>query len=403
MNQTLRAGDLDPSFGNGGHSDIPGGLGTSALRPDQKIVTVEGILDSVGIRVFRHLPDGTPDPLFGAEGKAIHFPHAEAINFSVLGCSFQSDGKIIVSGNLNFPEESRYQLLVARLHEDGQLDTGFGNAGFTMVILDNPYSNEIFGFSVQQDDRIVLCMRGSGRSALVRLASDGTLDPSFGVVGISSDVPPQAHLLGILPQSDGTLMLWGTATYDAPVHLQPQVSRYDDRGKPVPTFGDDGYRFFDYPEQYPGSTFWQAVALATRSDGKILVLGLASPPERPQTTWITRLETDGATDMTFNDGKLLMTPIGNEGNVAGAFLLQPDGKFIWAGYTGGVSKTTLERRLADGPRDPTFGNDGLVISDPPPGSLMAKGTPMLQADGKLLLSSRVLGALTGVRLSRYLL
>ncbi|VVE16334.1 hypothetical protein PTE30175_02819 [Pandoraea terrae] len=80
-----------------------------------------------------------------------------------------------------------------------------------------------------------------------------------------------------------------------------------------------------------------------------------------------------------------------------------DYTFISAGHTLGQRKTTLERRTADGPRDPTFGDDGVVTDAPPSNTVELPSKLMMQSDGMLLLSSRTYGAQTGTRLSRYFL
>ncbi|MGC7403706.1 hypothetical protein ACPWR0_13030 [Pandoraea pneumonica] len=411
MNQTLRAGDIDPSFGSGGYVNVTELLGVSALRPDQKIVTVATLWEGIGVQVYRNLPDGTPDPLFGADGKLIPFPHTGVSFYNVTGCALQSDGKIIVFGHLHGPGNSR-KILLARLHEAGEVDTSFGNAGYTLVRLEDTSTDEAQSVAVLPDDRIVMSVWGDiqsgiGYGALVQLAADGTFDPSFGKVGISLDVPPQVHFLSISPQRDGTLLLCGYAGGDSRT-MQPVASRYDRGGKPLPSFGDNGHRFFDYLEAYPGTSFWQALSLMTLSDGKLLMAGLVAPPVRNATTWLTRLQADGATDMAFNDGKLVIT---TTGYMEDKLILQADGKIVMQGEVVAGTQSVIERRMPDGSRDPTFGDGGFVFIDSPADSFISSGaSAMLQTDGKLLLCLRVgktdIGApegFVGMLLTRYLL
>lgn len=411
MNQTLRAGDPDPTFGNGGQVTVTDMVGVSVLRPDQKIVTIATLWEGIGVQVYRNLPDGTPDPLFGADGKLIPFPHTGVSFYNVTGCALQSDGKIIVFGHLHGPGVSR-KILLARLHEEGEVDTSFGNAGYTLVRLEDTQSDDAESVAVLPDDRIVMSVWGDiqsgiGYGALVQLAADGTFDPSFGKVGISLDVPPQVHFLNISPQRDGTLLLCGYAGVD-PQTMQPVASRYDRGGKPLPSFGDNGHRFFDYLEAYPGTLFWQALSLVTLSDGKILMAGLVSPPVRNQTAWLTRLQADGATDMAFNDGQLVITTTGYRED---RHILQSDGTIVMQGKNLSETSSVIERRMPDGSRDPTFGDGGLAFITPAKGSVIMSGaSAMLQADGKLLLSLRVGSAATrtpdgffGMLLTRYLL
>ena len=76
-----------------------------------------------------------------------------------------------------------------------------------------------------------------------------------------------------------------------------------------------------------------------------------------------------------------------------AAALQPDGKIIAVGTTGGVDGNTsfgLVRYLPDGTLDATFGDGGKVVTDlQPPGSSNRLAIPWavtLQPDGKIVVS-----------------
>ena len=60
------AGDLDPSFGNGGIVSLGSHVGGIAVQPDGKIVVAGDLTASV--RLARYLPNGSPDPSFGDGG-----------------------------------------------------------------------------------------------------------------------------------------------------------------------------------------------------------------------------------------------------------------------------------------------------------------------------------------------
>src|SRR5262249_41109456 len=116
--------------------------GKMRLQSDGKIVVA-------GSAVYRHLPDGSLDPLFGIGGKA---SGPEALFFSV---ALQGDGKLVsLCGVQTRVGLINYECLVARLLTDGSLDAGFGINGqvVTQFSLDNGLFKEVL---LQGDGRIV--------------------------------------------------------------------------------------------------------------------------------------------------------------------------------------------------------------------------------------------------------
>ena len=113
-------------------------------------------------------------------------------------------------------------------------------------------------------------------------------------------------------------------------------------------------------------------ALVRRSDGKIVVLGGA----------LARYEPDGTLDKSF--GSRGTAPIRGFGEfgVAGALVLQPDGKLVVSGDDGmefSDSKVNLARYNANGSPDRSFGSGGKVMND-----LGRNYALAIQPDGKLV-------------------
>src|SRR5690606_28191869 len=102
------------------------------------------------------------------------------ISESVRGLALQSDGKIIVGGRFtSYNGTARGR--VARLNTDGSLDTTFAAVGVGA-------DAQVEAVLVQPDGQILVAgnfnnYNGTARQKVVRLNTDGSVDPSFAQVG----------------------------------------------------------------------------------------------------------------------------------------------------------------------------------------------------------------------------
>lgn len=171
----LPGGALDPSFGSGGKTIIPDGLGDDlAIQPDGRIVVV-GRANGEAI-VARLNADGTPDNSFAGDGRtAVDFGGSDDFG---SGVALQPDGKIVISGAMR--TASAASMAAARLQPGGLLDTTFGDNGTVLV---NSAGGDFTSDLVRQPDgKIVLAgfsgpfrdpvFPPQGDFALVRLQGD---------------------------------------------------------------------------------------------------------------------------------------------------------------------------------------------------------------------------------------
>lgn len=140
-----------------------------------------------------------------------------------------------------------------------------------------------------------------------------------------------------------------------------------------PTFSRDG-RLVD-PRIY------RPWALQVQDDGSLLVLGSALDGGKPV---LARYSPDGRPDATF----------GIEGvahpESAGRMAIQPDGRIVLGRSTADPdqpSAITVQRLLADGRPDMTFGDDGTVQIQSSQGYSLLLGAIGLDADGALMLAA----------------
>jgi uncharacterized delta-60 repeat protein len=119
-----------------------------------------------------------------------------------------------------------------------------------------------------------------------------------------------------------------------------------------PAFGDGGLVLA------PPDASSTARAVALQPDGRIVVAGNSGGD-----LLLARFLDDGAPDATFGSGGYATTDLGGEGDVGSAVILQPDGRIVVAGTAGDhpSGRFVLLRYEPDGAPDTSFGQQGRVI------------------------------------------
>lgn len=148
-----------------------------------------------------------------------------------------------------------------------------------------------------------------------------------------------------------------------------------------PNFGTGGKVNFRF-----GGTSDQGTAAALQSDGKIVIVGLTGPSGQSfsfRDFAVARLNTDGSLDGTFGTGGLVTTGFGSvQEDIALAVVIQPDGKIVAGGTSGGVF--ALARYNTNGSLDAAFGTGGRVTTDFTESLNDSLGYLFLQSDGKIV-------------------
>ncbi len=172
-------GTLDTTFGSGGTAlNLVGSfIGAVIVQPDGKIlVGGDGTKESPGFALDRLNANGTLDTSFGTNGKVLTNVNGPNILKLVRGLAVLSDGEIIAGGEgVTAPTGGATTDAVAQYQSNGTLDTGFGDNGIRFV----DQSSSAEGVIVDGSGQIYLTTFAGG---VTRLASDGTVDQSFGNV-----------------------------------------------------------------------------------------------------------------------------------------------------------------------------------------------------------------------------
>ncbi|OYW73236.1 MAG: hypothetical protein B7Z37_22320 [Verrucomicrobia bacterium 12-59-8] len=176
-----------------------------------------------GLRGFvlaRFLPNGTLDTSFGTNGKVLTTEIG-----GERGCAWRmkldTEERIVIGGRT---VNAIGQMALVRYTSDGDLDTTLDGTGIVTTGFGGSYA-EGNGLAFQTNSKILVSgnatLEGDSQFALARFNLDGSLDTSFHADGrvTSYLCSPDAFASGVLVQGDGRIVLGGwflnsSGTYD---------------------------------------------------------------------------------------------------------------------------------------------------------------------------------------------
>jgi uncharacterized delta-60 repeat protein len=329
------------------------------------------------------LSAGALDTTFGQGGIVLtHFGFFS--NDQGQAVAVQPDGKILVAGS-GGSANSMFEL--ARYNPNGSLDTTFGQGG-KMSTSFGPGADSANALALQSDGKIVVvgsAYMGAATGtdfAVARYNADGSLDTSFGQGGLVTTNFTLNYTdvaQGVALQADGRIVVVGHTNGGAATGDNFAVVRYNSDGSLDTSFGQGGL----VATNFRGTSSDDAYAVAIQSDGRMVLAGTSNAAGNYDFA-LARYNLDGSLDASFGTGGLLTTDFAGANDNAQAVVLQSDGKIVAAGFaTSGTENFALARYNADGSLDTTFGLSGKVMTDFLRGTDVAEGVA-LQADGKLV-------------------
>lgn len=367
------AGELDPTFGQGGAAwmslgsiDSPGSSYTRGAQ--DMVIQADGKIVSFGSRTLDYLAyelalvrvdsEGNPDPSFGSGGTVITSLGGSPALGNAL--ALQLDGKIVGAGQLRAPGNAAFLI---RYNSDGGVDTSFGIGG----TITSPVGGQAYEDVLVQEDGKILAVGYDGVAFLLeRFNDDGSPDTSFGAGGTvtTSFGGFQAFgARGVALQPDGKIVAAGAT--QGGTYLGCALARYDSDGSLDTTFGDGGAVL---PSYEPDSVCY-IEAVAIQPDGKVVTAGqYTSPPPRTVKRYfeLRRFNADGSPDKSFGRGGVVDTVVyrpylANVTIVARTLAIQPDGLIVEGGVLGG-GILAIVRHTPSGKRDRRFGRRGVVLT-----------------------------------------
>ena len=167
---------LDPTFtfaGNQGAMDL-------AIQSDNKIIaaTWSAGFGGTSLGITRLLPDGAVDTNFNVGGLGTQELSGSTNNMG-RACSIQTDGKILLGGDFYYYNGVK-RLGIVRLYSNGTIDPTFDP-----TLLNTYYRSVVTGITIQPNGKIILLgffsppTSGATGKNIIRLNSDGAIDPTF--------------------------------------------------------------------------------------------------------------------------------------------------------------------------------------------------------------------------------
>ncbi len=423
ITQVRPDGSRDPNFGYNGQATVatPGFQANAAfVLANGKILLAGGVAGSLNVAntpapafgTARFNANGSLDTTYGTGGFALNpiFPAnaPTTVSGAITKAVMQADGRIVLAGQTSSNGSTMNDPFVARLNADGTPDTTFGTGGEVFV----PHVPG-FGFTAINDTTLGLAVQPGGQIIVlgstaevfqsfrpyqigafaIRLSTNGTYDRSFGgfTIGVSGVVfLPDAVNGTVVVQPDGKLVVAGTS-----------LTRLNADGTPDTTFAPDGLS--PYPLQLIAT---QAV---TQADGKIVLLGPATNPDRTANTSgieaAFRLNANLTPDPSFGNTAtpgLGVDKVSGIGYTATSAALLSDGNILITGTRTRTPYPILSFAAArlltqgtPGPGDPsqvagtldtTYGSGGLASTSVVGNTLFPVGS------GKIPQSSRAIAA-----------
>lgn len=276
------SGTLDSSFGTGGVIVTPienkAGATSIVLQPDQKIVVTgysnNGTRDAYA--VARYQPDGTLDQSFGNGGVVV-----TAVSNNKDGGQdviIQNDGKIVIVGSSISNDQSTITIL--RYLSNGNLDNGFGNGGVVTTKINRWGGGQ--SVIIQPDGKLLVGGWFAGIdpiAVLVRYQSNGQIDTGFGEAGISTQLAGNLGGCGSsisqlsFDELSRLLAIGAGSDCSIPSRSKLAVARFQaGSGNLDPSFGNGGVSTIGFDYVIPIKSYSGRV-LTIQPDGKIIAVG----------------------------------------------------------------------------------------------------------------------------------
>lgn len=324
--------------------------------------------------VARYNSNGSIDPSFGTNGFTI-------IDFSsnydaANALAIQNDGKILVAGRST--SNVYYDVAIARLNANGQLDNNFNGTGKVLVDVQGE-SDEARTITLQKDGKIIIAGLSStataGNALALRMNTDGTLDNSFGTNGhVLFTFTGAAYFSSCLVMSDGNIALAGSTIVLG--NSRMAMAKINSNGSAANSFGTNGQAEFL-------ETAGQSSCAALRYnpfDQNFYLAGMCATD-----AYMLSVKNDGSINTSFaTNGRANFDLGGSE--IFNSFCIDQNGDFLLCGnnYINSSYESFVAKLKANGTADNAWGTNGATSIDW--STANDYGTAMtLQTDGKLLM------------------
>jgi uncharacterized delta-60 repeat protein len=375
------AGSLDSLLGVGGAAYAQFGAGAAQsygiYRDD-----LTGHIYAVGfanngasgddIAIVRFNADGSRDFNFGNQGQVLTTiapanggDYAEDVTGGLIGGEFKL---IVVGESWN---GTNYDISVVRYNADGSLDTSFGGDGTVTA-----------GFPANQDDKAyrVVFDNSTGQTlvagstyngvsdefALVRFNQDGSLDSTFGNLGMVNAQFGTNDVATGLAIDAGRNIVVGGSSQSAATGFDFVAARFRETGVLDPSFNASAGFIRVNVSSGPGDDF--ASSLRIDGAGQIVIGGTVTNGSTTDFGLI-RLQPSGTLDDTFaGTGKAVVPIAANQDDALNDIAIDSQGRIIAVGTThvgtfpNSRFNTVVVRFDPAGGLDSAFGTGGITVT-----------------------------------------
>jgi uncharacterized delta-60 repeat protein len=229
------------------------------------------------------------------------------------------------------------------------LDNSFGNNGF--IKIERGFSTDPYAFKILPNGEIMIYVAAIDSLFQMRFRFNGELDTTFGIHGVKHEVYPKiggAFDISILPDNK-YLVLRSFSEGSFIPEVGFAVTKHHLNDDLDTTFGVAGKSFIRL------GTYAVPATMAIQQDNKILILGVQAQLKGT----ITRFNSDGQIDSTFDGNGIALVPMGFPAAVGQL----SNGKIICSGSRGSGFpdiRIALSCLNPNGSLDLTFGANGSV-------------------------------------------
>ncbi|QAY93499.1 hypothetical protein [Pseudomonas sp. ACM7] len=266
--------------------------------------------------------------------------------------------------------------LPATLNNAGKLDTTFASSGKTQVYFAGSLSSMANGVAIDSRGRLLVAAKvgtpGGSRFGVARLLEDGSADLAFGnqgsVIGqFEHGFEAMAGKVNVLP--DGHILVAGLH-YENAHRTLPALALFDQHGRPVQCFGDNGRCVVRLPGGLsqgvrdtwlpPGVSGAEGCDICVQEDGRILLQANHHFELSDHVGMLIRLNTDGSLDDTFNGRGFVIVRHLLMNTWLSSLMVQRDGRILVGGSINFPEEGLLARYQTDGRLDDCFAVDGFM-------------------------------------------
>ncbi len=330
---------------------------------------------------------GNLDPSFGTGGLTV-------VSFrggrdAVRALALVSGADPILIGGFTRAAGGDYDFLAARFDSAGNLDAGFGSAGWTATDF-NGGADRAFAMAADASTGAFVlaggAYNGGQQPALAKYGADGSLDTSFDTDGRRADsIVTSGSYRGVEMLAGGALVVSGDGFSSRTSGRQMIAARYTAAGGLDTGFDTDGYRVF-------GAATLHARAMSVLDSGALVVSGYHEQGFDDAAALLS-LSANGATNNGWGNAGTTLTDAtasGMSSEEIAATAVDAQGRLVAVGNSdvaGGGRDLLVARYKTDGTLDTSFAGDGLLTHDVSGGFDDAYGVAV-QADGKILVVGR---------------